>query len=293
MTNSKITILVLIYNNQEYVESCIESIIAANGSDNVDIIVIDDCSNDKSVEVVENFIAHNNVQNLKLIINEENLGINKSLAKGLGEIKTEYVKFIAGDDEFEPHALSVYNDCIESERPDFIMSNLNLISAEGDYIGVKMCMPPKLLEINFFREVNMYVNEVTAPSICVKTDVFIKALKETTTRNAEDWPLLRYVIVNNLKISLINEFLIKYRLHSASLSNSFFTNNLPKKLKNDLLQIYKENYIFCSSVWSKFGVKCQVMCLNDNSLVRCIGKLGKFLNFQYLMYRVFKKGYLK
>ena len=100
---TKITLLVLVYNNEAFVERTLLSILE-NNTKYFDVVINNDCSTDNSQLVIERFLEKHEEQTKQwhVNVNAVNIGINASIKNILGTYKNEWVKYIAGDDEFEP-----------------------------------------------------------------------------------------------------------------------------------------------------------------------------------------------
>ena len=94
-----ISIVVITYNNSNYIEETLESI-KSQTYNNIELIVSDDCSTDKTVEITEEWIDKNRDRfaNVKLITTPVNTGISKNCNRGLRECSGKWLKVIAGDD---------------------------------------------------------------------------------------------------------------------------------------------------------------------------------------------------
>lgn len=107
--NKQITVLMPIYNAEKYVRESIESILNQTFTD-FDILAIDDGSTDNSAEIIQSF-SDERVIYLK---NEQNLGIVKTLNRGLDLINSPYIIRMDSDDICLPtrfeHQLSFMND---------------------------------------------------------------------------------------------------------------------------------------------------------------------------------------
>lgn len=91
----RLSITVLNYNYAHYLPECIGSILAQSFRD-FELIVIDDCSQDDSLAVLEELAADERV---RVVAHEENLGFVGSLVEGTEELSTgEYVTVISADD---------------------------------------------------------------------------------------------------------------------------------------------------------------------------------------------------
>lgn len=85
----KISVLITLYNKEKLIEKCIESIPKV-----YEIIVCDDCSTDKSVEIVENLKR----KELKLIKNKKNMGCNYTYNRCIDEATGDFILILDADD---------------------------------------------------------------------------------------------------------------------------------------------------------------------------------------------------
>lgn len=104
--NIKISVIVPVYNVEPYVERCLRSVLDQTYQ-HIEIIVVDDCGTDNSMQVVEKVIAeHANGWKVKVLVQEENKGLSAARNRGIDEATGEYLYFIDSDDEIKP-------DCLE------------------------------------------------------------------------------------------------------------------------------------------------------------------------------------
>ena len=89
-----ISVIMSNYNTpEEYLREAIESILNQTYK-NFEFIIIDDCSTDNSLEIIKSY----NDERIVLIENEENIGLTKSINKGLAVAKGEYIARMDADD---------------------------------------------------------------------------------------------------------------------------------------------------------------------------------------------------
>ena len=102
--NSKpiVSVLTTVYNREKYLAECIESVLASSFQD-WEMIIVDDCSSDNSVEVAKKYAAKN--PRIKVYVNEKNLGQfeNRNYAASLANGK--YIKYLDSDDIIYPYGL--------------------------------------------------------------------------------------------------------------------------------------------------------------------------------------------
>ena len=95
---AKITILVPIYNIEEYLSECLDSLICQT-SKNIEILCLNDGSTDNSLNILKSFAEKD--QRIK-IINKHNSGYGDTLNRGIVLAKGEYIGIVEPDDFVEP-----------------------------------------------------------------------------------------------------------------------------------------------------------------------------------------------
>ena len=106
-----VTVIVPIYNKQKLLSKCLDSLLAQTYH-NVEIIIVDDCSTDKSAAKAKFILRQCTTQKVRIIQNESNIGHIKSRYKGIDKAQGEYVMFIDADDWIEPAAIQELVDAM-------------------------------------------------------------------------------------------------------------------------------------------------------------------------------------
>ena len=92
----KLTILITNYNYGKFLARCIRSCISQTMSkEQYDILIVDDCSSDKSNEILEHW---NGKHNIKVIKNKKNIGLGASCKVGVMNCETPYIVRVDADD---------------------------------------------------------------------------------------------------------------------------------------------------------------------------------------------------
>lgn len=92
-----VSFVVTSYNYEKFIEQTLDSIVNQSYK-NYEIIVVDDCSSDNSVSVIERFIAINQDKRITLITHSKNKGQLASMLDGLHIAQGEFVSFVDSDD---------------------------------------------------------------------------------------------------------------------------------------------------------------------------------------------------
>ena len=117
----KLSIIVPVFNVEEYIRPCIESILRQGlDEDCYEIIIINDGTPDNSMEVIADIIeAHQNI----LVINQENQGLSIARNNGLQKASGDYILFVDSDD-------LLINNCVQYLLDQAISSKADLIVAD-------------------------------------------------------------------------------------------------------------------------------------------------------------------
>lgn len=108
--NYKVSIIIPVYNIEKYIERCIESIINQSYS-NIEIIVVNDGSTDKSTNICENF----KVKDSRIkIINKINGGLSSARNTGLDAATGEFIMFVDGDDWIDTYCIESCLEVVEN-----------------------------------------------------------------------------------------------------------------------------------------------------------------------------------
>ncbi|WP_445147586.1 glycosyltransferase family A protein [Enterobacter asburiae] len=118
-----ISIVILSYNHEKYIAETLESVYQLNIPK--EVIVIDDCSKDSSLDVIRNIVSkHDASMYTKIVAKEINRGLVDSLNSGLEMANSEFVYFIASDDLVESEGFKLlYDELCNNDSAQFAMGN--------------------------------------------------------------------------------------------------------------------------------------------------------------------------
>ncbi len=91
---SDITVIIPVYNAEDYLPGCLNSVLSQTFTD-IQVIVVDDCSKDSSPEIIR---AYSSYENIRVLFNETNRGAAYCRNRALSLVTTQYVGFIDADD---------------------------------------------------------------------------------------------------------------------------------------------------------------------------------------------------
>lgn len=102
----KVSIIIPIYNVEQYLTMCLDSVARQTMTDGVECILVDDCGKDHSVEIAERYIAdyRGNIK-FTLIHREKNGGLSAARNTGIHASKGDYLYFLDSDDTIKPQCM--------------------------------------------------------------------------------------------------------------------------------------------------------------------------------------------
>jgi glycosyltransferase involved in cell wall biosynthesis len=114
----KVSIVVPVYNVENYLQKCLDSILNQTYS-NIEIILVNDGSTDESEAIIKSFVA--SYPNKIKYISKENGGLNYARRDGFLLSEGEYVAFIDSDDVIAPKYIEILKQTLDKDASDIAM----------------------------------------------------------------------------------------------------------------------------------------------------------------------------
>lgn len=114
-----ISVIVTVYNNEQYIKKCLDVIIPQLNS-KIELIIVDDGSSDSTLNICTKIA--NSKENVTIISNKHN-GLSYSRNTGIKKSRGKYIVFIDGDDWIDKSYLNELEDIISNNQYDVILIN--------------------------------------------------------------------------------------------------------------------------------------------------------------------------
>lgn len=224
------SIIIPVYNRADKIENTINSCLSQEFND-FQIVVIDDCSTDKTVEVIESI--HD--QRISLIKNKVNSERCISRNNGIELAKGKYVCFLDSDDLFLPnHLLTFYEKLKKMNFPDCMIFSNSYLQYDG-----KELLEKKVDSFHYPSRFNYLLEYTPNPArVCVSREVLHKHQFDKKIPGIEDLDLWLRIALN-YPIYHIQKFTNVYSIHDEMYSISS-----KKKYTNELRML---NYVASKS----------------------------------------------
>ena len=122
-----VSINIPVYKCEKYILHCLESV-KNQTYKNLEIILVNDCTPDNSLEIVEKFIVENPELNIRLLHHEKNRGLSVVRNTGIENSTGKYLYFLDSDDEITP-------DCIELLVSEVLEKKVKMVIAQNRWIN--------------------------------------------------------------------------------------------------------------------------------------------------------------
>jgi glycosyltransferase involved in cell wall biosynthesis len=131
--NPKASVVLTSYNHADFIGKTIESVLSQSFQD-YELIVLDNCSTDHSIEVIKEYEAKD--KRVKLVQNENNLGMVMSVNKGVRLAQGEYVAHLCADDLWKPEKLEKQVEYLDNNNDAAVcFTAVEVISENGEILG--------------------------------------------------------------------------------------------------------------------------------------------------------------
>ncbi len=210
----KLTVLMSVYNGEDYLREAIDSILDQTLAD-FEFLIIDDCSTDSSLKIISSYSD----PRIRFVPNEQNLGLTKSLNKGLALAKGEYIARMDADDVSLPTRLEKQAAFLDS-HPDFsfVAGLYETIDENGNVTNTSAGWQPSAEQLYVDL---LFGNCFPHAVVTFRTDTarLINGYDEQFKR-AQDMDMW-FRLSRNSAAHLFPEVLLKYRNTKGNISNFF------------------------------------------------------------------------
>jgi len=242
----KISVVMSVYNSQQYLHEAIDSILNQSFKD-FEFIIIDDASTDSSAEIIKSYTD----PRIKYHKNEHNLGLTKSLNKAIKLSESPYIARMDADDiSLQKRLERQYLYLINHEDIAMVGTFGTLIDENGkEKDKISAALSPEEISAAL-----VFYNQFIHSSVLYRKKVIVEAgLYNEEYKKAQDYELWLRLLSLDHKMVNLEESLVLYREHNESISvktsqaqNDFSIDAtewfLEKKLKIHIMKKYIANY---------------------------------------------------
>lgn len=252
---SKISIIIPVYNKEDYLSECIDSIINQSYK-NLEIIIIDDGSTDRSVEIIKRYESLD--RRIKFF-KQENLGVSSARNLGIENSTGEFITFVDSDDWVDLYMYEKMIEKINKFNADLIMCSFireykdrkeyEKLPFEREELLCDKDINNKLI-LNMISKLDDGLDSIMGSVWrCIfRKDIILKnnILFDTDISISEDLLFcIKYLRICN-KVYVYNEALYNYRFTTGSALNRYDSELWEKQLliNKKIINIFNNNMSF-------------------------------------------------
>jgi len=230
MNSPMISVLMPVYNGEKYLREAIESILNQTYND-FEFIILNDGSTDRTEKIILSY----DDSRIVYVKNEENLGIIKSLNKGLKLAKSKYIARMDADDISCPQRFKIQVKFMEA-NPDFTVCGTwtEVFREKDKYVNKTPVTNEEVKATLFFN------SAIAHPTVFLRNKVIIEKelFYDENYIHVEDYELWCRMS-SKIKFANIPEVLLEYRYHSESISlkNKVIQNEFSFKVATNQLKL--------------------------------------------------------
>lgn len=220
-----ISILMTVYNSQEFVLKSIKSILNQSYK-NFKLIIVNDGSNDNTKNILKKF---NKRKNIKIFNLKKNIGRTNALNFGLKRCKTKYIAILDADDVSLKNRLKIqFNFLEKNTNIHLVFSSIKWIDRDSKVIKEKKASQKDINNL-------VVLNSINHSSIMFRS-IVLKKIKFYPKEfiYAQDYAFLLKVF-KYFKISFLQNCLCHIRQHNLNMTNNL---SLKKIIINEQLKLY-------------------------------------------------------
>ena len=308
MKNPKLSIIIPVYNVEQYLQRCLNSVLNSSFQD-FELIIINDGSKDKSEKIILEFV--DKYKDKIVYILKENEGVSVARNVGIEKAIGKYITFIDSDDYIEPNMFESMIEKIESDNFDIVACDARLVYEDNnDTRVVSSGYARDLYHKNKIRETMTIFYPVMWNKI-YRTEI-VKKVKFTSGVWYEDMEYLLKLYPHINTIGVVKEPLYNYLQRKNSITYTYndklydIINNMERVIKyykaEGVYEEYKDEleYLYARYAFTTFPkrlAKCKDKIKYKNGIEFAFSKVNeyfpKYKNNRYLKIVGIKGRYIK
>lgn len=209
-----ISVYVVTFNQEKYIAECLDSILEQNGDFSLEIIVADDCSTDRTPEIVRKY-CESFPNSVRAILQDKNVGPNRNITDVLTACNGKYIAHMDGDDLMLPNKLQKQVEVLESNNDIAVVCHNMRVFEDSDPNNFYLYNKKSLNTIRDFNDVLKYGSMFCNSSNMFRASCLEKQPVYLPVKVVGDW-LFHMQKLRSGKVFFINETLGCYRRNEGS-----------------------------------------------------------------------------
>lgn len=245
----EVSIIVPVYNTEEYLEQCLKSIIGQTYK-NIEIIIVTEPCDDKSEEICDRFAEQDD--RVRVIHKPELSGVSRSRNIGIREAKGAYLLFVDSDDYIELNMVEELLKCRKNTGADIVKCGRRILENDQIYDWeINATKDTALIFPEAFRYIlgkpwesifSGYIWDALYPADKLTDKSGALILMDETLNHSEDIHWLIRVLLNCGTIAFSSKYLYNYRRNRQGNTVSELYSFRSLKYSESAIRAYSEIY---------------------------------------------------
>ena len=218
-----ISVALCTYNGQEFLSEQLSTILSQS-YDHLEVIVCDDGSTDRTLQIVKDFAAKD--PRVKWYQNLKNLGFNKNFEKAISLTSGEFIAISDQDDIWEVDKIQRLYDNIQTNL--LIFSNSSLMDDSGTLLEDQLLSNFSLQDKSFKAYL---LHNYTTGHTCLFRREFLDFILPLPAVGYYDW-WMGFIALYHQKITFLDQPLTRHRVHAGSVIQTVFSDEKAKSQKD-------------------------------------------------------------
>jgi glycosyltransferase involved in cell wall biosynthesis len=206
------------FNAERFLGKAMESLLRQTHTE-LEVVAIDDGSTDGTLELLEAFASRDS--RVRVLRNEENIGLIRTLNRGVAEARGDFIGRMDADDISTPERIARQLSVLETyPEIGLVGTGVELIDEHG---AVIVARPARCVGPDACRYMTLFAPPVVHPSVLARAEVMRRFpyRLDSDSLHAEDYDLWTRMSDGGVRFRNIDEPLLFFRMSSGSVSHSF------------------------------------------------------------------------
>ena len=206
-----VSVIMAVYNAEKTIAQAINSVLKQTYP-NFELLVVNDCSQDGTVELVRNMMAQDD--RIRLVSNETNSGVSYTRKHGLEEARGAWIAILDSDDAWAPEKLEKQIALQEKTQADLLFTGSAFMDADGQPLDWYLHAPAEVTYRQLLKQ-----NVLSNSSALVRKELYAKHYAIGDGMH-EDFAVWLSILKEGRKAYGVDEPLLIYRIDKSSRSGN-------------------------------------------------------------------------
>jgi glycosyltransferase involved in cell wall biosynthesis len=213
-----VSIIVTVYNFERFIGACLDSVLALEAADDVEVLVVDDASTDASHAVIRRYRD----PRLRYLRHDRNLGAAATVNHGFREARGAFIARIDGDDRYRPAFLRRTREALaRHERAGLACGRIRMLGPDDEDFGDSVLSVPAPSAGDYFATL-LSDHFISAPTVLGRREAWDAALPVPDGMNFCDW-YMALCVAERWHVAVIDEVLADYRVHPRQMHTTMIS----------------------------------------------------------------------